>query len=119
MVIATDDPFVLEHAERCWPHEVSVVRFTSLLREALSTAWANEVRTALVALLVGIMCATTLATVGRTAAAGRQVADRLDTAGHPALAVHRRHCRPRRHRQRRPARRLCRDPRPDRVLRTP
>lgn len=72
---------------RCWPYEVGVVRFTSLLREALSTAWANKVPTALVALLVAVMCATTLATVGRTAAAEQQVADRLDAAGSRLLVV--------------------------------
>ncbi|WP_162802012.1 ABC transporter permease [Ornithinimicrobium murale] len=63
------------------------MRFTSLLREALSTAWANKVPTALVAMLVAIMCATTLATVGRTAAAEQQVADRLDAAGSRLLVV--------------------------------
>lgn len=63
------------------------MRFTSLLREAVSTAWANKVPTALVILLVGIMCGTTLATVGRTAAAEQQVADRLDAAGSRLLVV--------------------------------
>ena len=63
------------------------MRFASLLREGLSTAWANKVPTALVALLVAIMCATTLATVGRTAAAEQQVADRLDAAGSRLLVV--------------------------------
>lgn len=63
------------------------MRFFSLLREALSTAWANKVPTALVVLLVGVMCATTLATVGRTAAAEQQVADRLDAAGSRLLVV--------------------------------
>lgn len=66
---------------------MGTVRFLSLLREALSTAWANKVPTALVALLVAIMCATTLATVGRTAAAEQQVADRLDAAGSRLLVV--------------------------------
>src|SRR5690606_2271114 len=63
------------------------VRFLVLLREALSTTWANKVPTALVALLVAIMCATTLATVGRTAAAEQQVAERLDAAGSRLLVV--------------------------------
>lgn len=63
------------------------MRFGSLLRESLSTAWANKVPTALVALLVAIMCAATLATVGRTAAAEQQVADRLDAAGSRLLVV--------------------------------
>lgn len=63
------------------------MRFLVLLREALSTTWANKVPTALVALLVAIMCATTLATVGRTAAAEQQVAERLDAAGSRLLVV--------------------------------
>ena len=63
------------------------MRFLSLVRESLSTAWANKVPTALVALLVAIMCAATLATVGRTAAAEQQVADRLDAAGSRLLVV--------------------------------
>ncbi|NHB83637.1 hypothetical protein G7085_00090 [Tessaracoccus sp. HDW20] len=39
------------------------------LREGLATTWANKVPTALVAFLVAVMVAGTLATVGRTAAA--------------------------------------------------
>lgn len=58
-----------------------------LLREALATAWANKVPSTLVAFLVAVMCATTLATVGRTAAAEQQVADRLDAAGSRVLIV--------------------------------
>lgn len=80
---------------RCWRceagtrvcQEVDTVRILVLLREALSTTWANKVPTALVAFLVAIMCATTLATVGRTAAAEQQVADRLDAAGSRLLVV--------------------------------
>ena len=59
------------------------MRFGSLLREALSTAWANKVPTALVTLLVAIMCATTLATVGRTAFVVRQLASRTTTPEPP------------------------------------
>lgn len=63
------------------------MRFLVLLREALSTTWANKVPTALVVFLVSIMCAATLATVGRTAAAEEQVAQRLDAAGSRLLVV--------------------------------
>lgn len=63
------------------------MRVWVLLREALATAWANKVPTALVTFLVAVMCATTLATVGRTAAAEQQVAQRLDAAGSRLLIV--------------------------------
>lgn len=58
-----------------------------LLREALSTAWANKVPTALVCLLAAVMCAATLSTVGRTAAAEAQISERLDAAGSRVLVV--------------------------------
>lgn len=58
-----------------------------LIREALATTWANKVPTTLVAFLVTVMCATTLATVGRTAAAEQQVDQRLDAAGSRVLIV--------------------------------
>lgn len=63
------------------------MRWWVLLREALATAWATKVPTTLVTLLVASMCATTLATVGRTAAAEEQVAARLDAAGSRLLVV--------------------------------
>lgn len=63
------------------------MRATALVREAVATAWASKVPTTLVALLVAVMCATTLATVGRTAAAEVQVAERLDAAGSRVLVV--------------------------------
>lgn len=59
----------------------------NLLREALATTWANKVPTALVALLVAVMCGATLTTVGQTAAAEQQLADRLDGAGSRLLTV--------------------------------
>lgn len=58
-----------------------------LLRESLATIWATKVPTVLVAFLVAAMCASTLATVGRTAAAEEQVSDRLDAAGSRVLVV--------------------------------
>lgn len=63
------------------------MRVLTLIREALATTWANKVPSTLVCLLVAVMCATTLATVGRTAAAEAQIADRLDAAGSRLLIV--------------------------------
>lgn len=63
------------------------VRPWAVVREGLATAWANKVPSVLVALLVAVMCGATLATVGRTAAAEEQVADRLDAAGSRVLVV--------------------------------
>lgn len=63
------------------------MRLWVLAREALATAWATKVPSTLLALLVATMCATTLATVGRTAAAEVQVAQRLDAAGSRVLVV--------------------------------
>ena len=58
-----------------------------MFREGLATAWANKVPSVLVMFLVAVMCGATLATVGRTAAAEEQVADRLDAAGSRVLVV--------------------------------
>ncbi|WP_029541931.1 FtsX-like permease family protein [Serinicoccus profundi] len=58
-----------------------------VLREAAATAWAAKVPSALVLLLVAVMCAATIATVGRTAAAEQQLVDRLDEAGSRVLSV--------------------------------
>ena len=58
-----------------------------LLREGLATTWANKVPTALVAFLVAVMVASTLATVGRTAAAENQLEERMDAAGSRLLTV--------------------------------
>ncbi|HJE51020.1 MAG TPA: FtsX-like permease family protein [Tessaracoccus flavescens] len=57
------------------------------LREGLATTWANKVPTALVAFLVAVMVAGTLATVGRTAAAEGQLEQRIDAAGSRQLVV--------------------------------
>lgn len=58
-----------------------------LVREALATAWASRVPSTLVLLLVATMCAATIATVGRTAAAEEQLLARLDSAGSRMLVV--------------------------------
>ena len=58
-----------------------------MLREALATAWAAKVPSTLVTFLVATMCAATLATVGRTAAAEEQLLSRLDSAGSRVLVV--------------------------------
>lgn len=63
------------------------VRAWVILREAWSSAWSALVPTVLITILVGVMCAATLATVGRSAAAEEQVAQRLDSAGSRYLAV--------------------------------
>ncbi|MGO0576457.1 FtsX-like permease family protein [Ornithinimicrobium panacihumi] len=63
------------------------MRFWLMVREALATTWAAKVPSALVTFLVATMCAATLATVGRTAAAEEQLLARLDSAGSRVLAV--------------------------------
>lgn len=63
------------------------MRMLVLLREALATTWAAKVPAALVTFLVATMCAATLATVGRTAAAEAQLLERLDSAGSRVLVV--------------------------------
>lgn len=59
----------------------------TLLREALATTWANKVPTALLCLIVAAMCIMTISTVGRTAAAEAQVADRINSAGARELVL--------------------------------
>lgn len=59
----------------------------ALLREALATTWANKVPSALVCLIVVAMCIMTISTVGRTAAAEAQVADRINSAGARELVL--------------------------------
>ena len=63
------------------------MRWLLTLREALATTWAAKVPSALVTFLVAVMCAATLATVGRTAAAEEQLLARLDSAGARVLVV--------------------------------
>ncbi|PQZ93680.1 permease [Arthrobacter sp. MYb227] len=59
----------------------------ALLREALATTWANKVPSALVCLIVAAMCIMTISTVGRTAAAEAQVAERINSAGARELVL--------------------------------
>lgn len=63
------------------------MRLPNLLRESAKTAWATKVPSALIVLLVAVMCAATLATVGRTAAAEALLYERLDSAGARVLTV--------------------------------
>lgn len=63
------------------------MRWPLVVREALATAWASKVPSALVLMLVATMCAATLATVGRSAAAEEQLLARLDAAGSRVLTV--------------------------------
>ena len=63
------------------------MRIDELIAEAARTTWAQKVSSLIVALLAGAMCVTTLLTVGRTAAAEGQVAQRLEDAGSRHLVV--------------------------------
>lgn len=63
------------------------MRVGVLVREAIRSAAASRVPTALVALLVAAMCLTTILTVGRAAAAQQQVQQRLEDAGSRLLQV--------------------------------
>lgn len=68
-------------------HPTSGMRIGALIREVLASAFAQRVPTIMVAILVAAMCATTLTTVGRSAAAEAQVLTRLDSAGARYLKV--------------------------------
>lgn len=63
------------------------MRVGVLVREAVRSARASKVPTALVAVLVAAMCLTTILTVGRAAAAQEQVQQRLEEAGSRLLEV--------------------------------
>lgn len=63
------------------------MRLRELLAEAWASARAQKVPTILVAFLVAAMCATTLLTVGRAAAAQDRVTARIDGAGSRHLVV--------------------------------
>ncbi len=65
----------------------TTIRVDELLKESLRSARSHAVPTALVALIVAAMCATTLLTVGRTIAAQRVVEARLEAAGSRHLVV--------------------------------
>ncbi|GAA3801498.1 FtsX-like permease family protein [Cellulomonas soli] len=63
------------------------MRLRELLREATASARAQRVPTLMVVVLVAAMCVTTILTVGRTAGAEAQVAERLNSAGSRQLVV--------------------------------
>ena len=63
------------------------MRLSTLLAEAVRAAASQRVSSVLVAMLCAAICAVTLLTVGRTAAAEDQVLSRLDTAGSRLLVV--------------------------------
>jgi putative ABC transport system permease protein len=63
------------------------MRLSVTLGEAARTAAAQRVSSVMVAVLCAAICAVTLLTVGRTAAAEAQVLSRLDTAGSRLLVV--------------------------------
>lgn len=57
------------------------------LREAIATVRASRVPSTLVALLTAVMCASTLATVGRTVSAEREIQARMDAAGSKVVVL--------------------------------
>lgn len=63
------------------------MKIRMLAREALAAAWASKVPSALVCLICAAMCMMTIATVGRTAAAEEQVAERINSAGARELVI--------------------------------
>lgn len=63
------------------------MRAEAALREVLASTWARKTSTVLVAVLVGAMCLTTLLTVGRSAAAEAQVAERMEAAGARVVTI--------------------------------
>lgn len=63
------------------------MNYQVLLREAFATTWANKVPTILVCLITAAMCVMTISTVGRTAAAEEQVAERINSAGARELVI--------------------------------
>lgn len=63
------------------------MRRAALVRESLSAAWSSKVPSAIIALIVAAMCVMTISTVGRTAAAEAQVAERINSAGARELVV--------------------------------
>ena len=63
------------------------MRRRALAREVLATTWATKIPSLLICLVVAAMCFTAIATVGRSAAASAEVADRLEQAGARQLTV--------------------------------
>jgi len=63
------------------------VRLRELLRETWAATWASKVSSALMAIVVATMCFAALMTVGRTAAAAADIAQRMEQAGARRLSV--------------------------------
>lgn len=63
------------------------MRLRALLREAWATAWAAKVSSILTVVVVMAMCLAALVTVGRSAAAAFDVADRMEQEGARRLSV--------------------------------
>ena len=63
------------------------MRLHELLRETWAATWASKVSSALMAIVVATMCFAALMTVGRTAAAAADIAQRMEQAGARRLSV--------------------------------
>lgn len=63
------------------------MRPNELAREIWALTWAQKTSAVLVVVLVGAMCLTTLLTVGRSAAAEVQVAQRMESAGSRVVTI--------------------------------
>lgn len=63
------------------------MRFRELLGEVWASTRAQQVSAIMVGVLVGAMCLTTLLTVGRSAAAEIQIAERMESAGSRLVVV--------------------------------
>ncbi len=63
------------------------MNFGQTIREAWASARASRVPSALIALLAVMMCAGTLATVGRTVSAEREIQARMDDAGSKVVVL--------------------------------
>ncbi|MDN6567119.1 MAG: hypothetical protein L0K65_08740, partial [Actinomyces sp.] len=59
----------------------------SLLGEALRSAWAQKIPSALIVLVTAAMSVSALTTVGQAAARDRDIREQLDLAGARALTV--------------------------------
>ncbi|MGO3796930.1 MAG: hypothetical protein ACTJGR_07420 [Pauljensenia sp.] len=59
----------------------------SLLREALRSAWAQKIPSALIVLVTAAMSVSALTTVGQAAARDRDIREQLDLAGARALTI--------------------------------
>ncbi|MFT3860049.1 ABC transporter permease [Micropruina sp.] len=63
------------------------MRRRALFREIIAATWAARVPSALIVIVAGMMCFTAIVTVGRSAAAAREVAARLEQAGARRMSV--------------------------------